>query len=379
MKRMVFKHVPFVERKEKFDLKYKELKQKQEEFARDFKQHKEELEALLKEHTAEAKKRAKKVAKRVKFDLKYAYVASGHVKNEVLGFLTVFNLGRSHKVRTKRLIRYDEKNNEMYLNIYQRKDRDMSKRARVFVYIHGGGWIGGRPATREAFTTQIAEEGYFVASIFYGDAPKYSHPEMIQNIYKAFKYLKDHAEEYNIDMDSIFVGGESAGGHLSAMAACIATNPEYNARFELDESVRHQRIEALVLNCGVYDMEKAVTTGFRNIGIYTQSYLKGTEVKDAPEKLRMEISPINWVTKDFPPTYAISAEHDNLAVLTFDLVDKLFDLGVYVDHYHGEGKWAVHAFAVSQGFKISKEAMRGAKEFLAEICNAEGCVSAVKA
>lgn len=58
---------------------------------------------------------------------------------------------------------------------------------------------------------------------------------MIQNVYKAFAWLKEHADEYNIDMDRIFVGGESAGAHLSSMAGAISTNPEYAAHFDLDE------------------------------------------------------------------------------------------------------------------------------------------------
>lgn len=329
-------------------------------------------EELIKRDTAKARSQAKKLIKRAKFDLQYSYVEGGHIKNEILGMLTLFNLGRSYKVKTERHIKFDPSDGRLYLNIYQPKKRDMSKRMKVFVYIHGGGWIGGWPESREAFTTNVAAAGYFVASLYYGDAPMYAHPKMIENIYKALGWLKDHAEQYNIDMDSIFVGGESAGAHLSAMAGCIATNPEYNARFDLDERARHQKIEGLVLNCGIYDMVKALDTGFKNIGIYTQSFCGGTQLMDMPEEFKREVSPIYWVTADFPPTYAISAENDKLAVLTFDLVDKLFDLGVYVGHYHGEGKLAVHAFAVSQGFKISKLAMRGVKEFLSAVCKEEG-------
>lgn len=366
-KQKLIKPVPLNERKHAFDIKHRQLELRRQELERTVKQYEAkqaDFEARRGELSAKAKKEAKRVAKKLAYYTKYIYVAGGHAKNEALGFVTVFNLGRSHKVRTKRLVRYDEKNRELYLDIYQRKDRDIGKKSKVFVYIHGGGWIGGIPATREAFTTKVAEAGYFVASICYGDAPKYAHPTMIENVYKAIGWLKDHAEEYNIDMDEIFVGGESAGGHLSAMAGAISSNAEYNARFHLDERSRHQKIAGLVLNCGVYDIEKAVSTGFRNINIYTQSYCGGTRVCELDDDTKKEISPIYFVTKDFPPTFAISAENDKLAVLTFDLVDKLYDLGVYVDHYHGEGKWAVHAFAVSQGFKISKEAMRGTVNFL---------------
>ncbi len=353
---------------EAFKLKREQLEARRVEFANRVKLQSAQIQKLLEENTAAASKKAKKLMKKLNFDLRCGYVVGGHVKNEILGMIFLYNLGRSYKVKIERHIKFDENDPTLYLNTYQPKGRDMRKKLKTFVYIHGGGWIGGWPESREAFTTKVAEAGYFVASLYYGDAPKYSHPKMIENIYKALAFLKEHAEEFNIDMDSIFVGGESAGGHLSAMAGCISTNPEYNALFNLDERSRHQKIEGLVLNCGVYDMLKALDTGFRNINIYTEAFLGGMKLTEEPEELQKQVSPINWVTKDFPPTYAISAENDKLAVLTFDLVDKLFGLGVYVDHYHAEGKLAIHAFAVSQGFKISKQAMKGTIEFLDGLC-----------
>jgi len=298
------------------------------------------------------------------YDVKFAYVRTGHAKNELLGFLTVFNAKRSINVDVTRFVRYAPDNERLYLNIYQRKDRDPEIKAPVFVYIHGGGWIGGLPETREAFNTRIAEAGYFVVSLYYGHSPFYPHPEPIRNIYKAFAWLKQHADEYNIDTDAIFVGGESAGAHLSAMAGAISSDPEYNARFDLDPVSRHQKIAGLVLNCGVFDLEKAIGLPFRNIELYVQSYCGGKPFDELTEEEKNEISPIYHVTKDFPPTFAISAQYDALAILTFDLVEKLRSLGVEVEHYHGTGKLAVHAFAVVQALRISREAMFGIRAFL---------------
>lgn len=375
----IIKAIPLDERRRLFDIKHRQLEQRRAELEKTinkYEKRRDELEIKRKrgELTAKLKKEAKQVAKKLKFYTKYIYVYSGHKKNEALGFLTVLNMGRSYKVKITRFLHYD-KARELYIDICQRKDRDMSKKAKVFFYIHGGGWIGGIPATREAFTTKVAEAGYFVASISYGDAPKYAHPVITQNIFKAIGWLKDHAEQYNIDMDEIFVGGESAGAHLSAMVGAICTNPEYNARFDLDERSRHQKIAGLVLNCGVYDIEKTIRVGFKNIDIYTQSYCGGTPVSELDDDTRKEISPIYFVTEDFPPTFAISGENDRLAVLTFDLVEKLYDLGVRVDTYHGEGRWSVHAFAVSQGFKISREAMAGTISFLNSLSQNDNCQS----
>ena len=119
-----------------------------------------------------------------------------------------------------------------------------------------------------------------------------------------------------------------------------------------------------MLNCGVFDLEKAIGLPFRNIELYVQSYCGGKPFDELTEEEKKEISPIYHVTKDFPPTFAVSAQYDALAVLTFDLVEKLHELGVEVEHYHGTGKFAVHAFAVVQALKISKRAMFGIRNFL---------------
>lgn len=352
------------DKRQLFDLKHRELELRRNRLQ--LQVEREELEAKVTAIGASARRKAKKAAKKAAYDVKYVYVAGGHFKNELIGFLTVFNADRARNMDIKRHIEYDPDDKRLYLDVYQRNDRDLNKTAKVFVYIHGGGWIGGSPETREGFTTRIADAGYFVVSIFYGYSPFYAHPKPLENIYKAFAWIKENAAQYNLDAESIFVGGESAGAHLSSMVGAVSTNGEYKAHFNLDARSRDQKIRGLVLNCGVYNMEKAVSTGFKNIGMYTQSYCGGVPLAETSEEFKKEISPINWVTAAFPPTYAISAENDKLAVLTFDLVEKLYDLHVPVTHYHGEGKLAVHAFAVAQCLKITKEAMSGAYAFLAE-------------
>lgn len=114
-------------------------------------------------------------------------------------------------------------------------------------------------------------------------------------------------------------------------------------------------------------MERALGTGFRNVGIYTQAYCGGIKVTDTSESFRREISPIYWVTDNFPPSFVISAENDKLAVMSFDFAAELFAKGVYVEHFHATGKAAVHAFAVSQALRISREAMKEIKAFLKKI------------
>jgi acetyl esterase/lipase len=307
-----------------------------------------------------------KDTREIKKRAKFLYVRGGHAKNEFLGFMTVLNMERALDVDIERRVRYADDDKSLYLNIYQPKNRDMRVKLPVFVYIHGGGWIGGLPENREAYTTRIAEAGYFVISLFYGHSPEYAHPKPLENIYKAFSWLKRNAQKYNVDADAVFLGGESAGAHMCAMAGATASNAEYASFFKLPEDAMTQRIRGLVLNCGVYDLDKAYEIDFKNIGLYIDSFA-GAEYKSLPENVRRQMSPVNYLNGNYPPVFAISAENDALNTLTYDFVFKLDGLGVNVRHFEATGLFAVHAFAIAPVLDISKQALKTAGRFMQDI------------
>ena len=61
----------------------------------------------------------KEFQEKLLYDIKFAYVRTGHAKNELLGFLTVFNAKRSFNVRVKRAVQYAPDDKRLYLNIYE--------------------------------------------------------------------------------------------------------------------------------------------------------------------------------------------------------------------------------------------------------------------
>ncbi|MCA9014881.1 MAG: alpha/beta hydrolase fold domain-containing protein, partial [Planctomycetaceae bacterium] len=98
------------------------------------------------------------------------------------------------------------------------------------VIIHGGGWHGGdKAAAREInIGTSLAKAGYVCASINYQLAKKESKftdnlkqvwPGNLQDCKTAVRFLRKHADQYQIDASHIGAIGGSAGGHLVAMLA----------------------------------------------------------------------------------------------------------------------------------------------------------------
>lgn len=107
----------------------------------------------------------------------------------------------------------------------------------VIVLIHGGGWIYGSPRAEGAFADlpqllgDIAAQGFAVASVEYRFASEAPFPAALKDVKTAIRWLRYHANEFDLDAAHFVTWGGSAGGQLSAIAATTCGV----AKFEPDE------------------------------------------------------------------------------------------------------------------------------------------------
>ncbi len=94
----------------------------------------------------------------------------------------------------------------------------------VIINIHGGGWYTGNRAIERGLLMPL--QGFFYASIEYRLSGQAPFPAQIYDVKAAIRWVRAHAEEYNLDPQRIGLYGGSAGGHLSALAGCTADMPE---------------------------------------------------------------------------------------------------------------------------------------------------------
>jgi len=85
----------------------------------------------------------------------------------------------------------------------------------VFLHIHGGGWALGASDLQDPFLEAMAREAdVAVVSVDYRLAPEHPYPAPNDDCEAAAAWLVEHvAEEWGTDV--VFIGGESAGAHLS--------------------------------------------------------------------------------------------------------------------------------------------------------------------
>jgi acetyl esterase/lipase len=88
----------------------------------------------------------------------------------------------------------------------------------AIVYFHGGGFVIGDLDTHEGLCRMLANaSGCRVISVEYRLAPEHKFPAAVEDAHAAVCWVADHARELGIDKDHIAVGGDSAGGNLSAV------------------------------------------------------------------------------------------------------------------------------------------------------------------
>ena len=86
----------------------------------------------------------------------------------------------------------------------------------MFLHIHGGGWIIGRPQMSDPANEHLAtRHGLAVLSVDYRLAPEHPYPAGPDDCEAAAAWMLEHGPE-RWGTDQMFIGGESAGGHLAA-------------------------------------------------------------------------------------------------------------------------------------------------------------------
>lgn len=113
----------------------------------------------------------------------------------------------------------------------------------AFIYIHGGGYVVFSLDTHDRLMREYAERaGIAVIGIDYTRAPEGRFPQPLDECIDLVKWLdRGGAAQLDIDPNQLFIGGDSAGGNLSA-GTCYCLTQEGRCP-----------LRGMVLNYGAYD------------------------------------------------------------------------------------------------------------------------------
>ena len=170
------------------------------------------------------------------------------------------------------------------------------KKLKAIISVHGGRWRGGHK--RDGSTIKVdqwAGFGLFAMSIDYRLVGCTPAPACYQDFQCALRYVHANAKKYNIDTDQIYIIGQSAGGHITSLAATLGKGPWPNTGGWTDAS---NDFRAAISVAACYELN---TLSWGNI--WTP---RGKEVKAA----RKLASPVAHVRKDMKPLLILHSDND---------------------------------------------------------------------
>jgi len=85
------------------------------------------------------------------------------------------------------------------------------------VFCVSGGWFSAKENIGLGFIRPMLDRGYTVFAVVHGSQPKYTIPEVLDDMHRAVRFIKANAAKYGVAKDRLGISGGSAGGHLSLM------------------------------------------------------------------------------------------------------------------------------------------------------------------
>ncbi len=230
----------------------------------------------------------------------------------------------------------------------------------ALLYFFGGGWTLGSIDTADAVARRLANAaGCVVVVPGYRLAPEHRFPAAVHDCHAALRWLRTHADTLGIDPHRIAVGGDSAGGNLTAAVTLLtrdANEPTPRAQLLVYPNTLHR---ADTPSAHAYDQPWMFNR--HSVDWYWDKYLPYPEAGTHPLASPLRATDLTGL----PPALVITAEHDPLRDEAERYADRLRHAAVPVTATRYDGM--VHGFFCMAGeLDAGRRAQEQAAAFLRE-------------
>jgi acetyl esterase len=177
------------------------------------------------------------------------------------------------------------------MDIFDPDEAVIGQPGSLVMFFHGGGWIGGSPEQFHPQCTALARLGVVAVSVEYRVTERHgSTPDLsLSDAKSAIRWIRERADDLNINPERVVAAGASAGGQLAAAMAMISGFDDKDDDYSID-----CRPNALVLFNPVIDNGPG-GYGHLRVSDYWSSF-----------------SPYHNVGTDIPPSLILTGENDQL-------------------------------------------------------------------
>ena len=216
-------------------------------------------------------------------------------------------LAYPEKIYTMTDIRYMDGKNKFHLFDVKFKEGASSKE-KTIVDIHGGGLFYGDKDLNRFYDAELADKGFVVVAPSYRLSPKVKLIDQIQDLFAFFHFLEANISKYPIDINQMYLTGDSAGGFLSALVILINDSKELQELFNVKKFSINFR--AMALTCGMMNINqegrllfvRRITLGKKYMNVNFYKYLDFSSMPNI---------------KNLIPTYLVTSDEDYLNTMTF--------------------------------------------------------------
>lgn len=219
----------------------------------------------------------------------------------------------------------------------------------TILFLHGGGFVIGDLDTHDNVCRRLARDvDAVVVSLDYPLAPEHPYPEAVEACYAALVFVAEHIDEFGGEASKLVVGGDSAGGNLSAVCAQLARRDDLPVAAQLlvypatdllgDYPSRHENAEGYFLT-----LDDATW--------FAAQYLDLADGDPRLGELGTDplVSPLQADSlADLPPAVVATAQFDPLRDEGNAYAAALREAGVRVEHAQFDG--LIHGFYGMEAF-----------------------------
>ncbi|HEV7857711.1 MAG TPA: alpha/beta hydrolase [Pyrinomonadaceae bacterium] len=191
----------------------------------------------------------------------------------------------------------------------------LNSRRPAIVVVHGGSWKSGERSDFPQWDAWLASRGYAVFDIDYRLAPPPNWRLAVEDVQRAVVWVKEHAQQFDINPARVSLMGRSAGGQLALLAAYTAEEspkaegPATDARLQIDARVR-----AVIALYAPTDLRWAYEHPANERVINGPAALRGL-TGGTPQTLAdvySQASPLTHAHQNSPPTLLIHGGQDQV-------------------------------------------------------------------
>ncbi|MBO0700422.1 MAG: alpha/beta hydrolase [Zavarzinella sp.] len=232
-------------------------------------------------------------------------------------------VGRPAVERTEDVIYGRKFGMALTMDVYVPKEK---RNGAGIIYAVSGGWFSAKQVVPPVVYDEFLRRGYAVFAVTHGSQPRFTIPEVLEDMHRAVRYIRHNSWRYGVDPNRLGMAGGSAGGHLSLMQGCAPKegNPRASDPVERESS----KVEAVAcffpptdfLNYGKPG-EEALGNGvlvnfkapfdFVEFDQKSRSFIHITD-SDRRREIGKQISPAYHVSGKAPPTLIIHGDADTL-------------------------------------------------------------------